>query len=49
MMLVEQVLHFIADPADAVLIIQKGTITREVTPHEISDPALIAEFVGMGP
>jgi ABC-type branched-subunit amino acid transport system ATPase component len=49
MILVEQDLHFIADLADTVLIIQKGTITREVTPQQISDPALIAEFVGMGP
>jgi urea ABC transporter ATP-binding protein UrtE len=49
MILVEQDLHFIADLADTVLIIQKGTITREVTPQQISDPTLIAEFVGMGP
>lgn len=32
MILVEQDLRFIADLADAVLIIQKGRITREVTP-----------------
>ncbi len=49
MILVEQDLHFIAELADTVLIIQKGVITRAVTPQEISDPALIAEFVGMGP
>lgn len=49
MILVEQDLHFIAELADRVLIIQKGAITRAVTPQQISDPTLIAEFVGMGP
>lgn len=47
--LVEQDLHFIAELADSVMIIQKGIITRTVTPHQIADPALVAEFVGMGP
>ena len=47
MLLVEQDLQFIADLADRVLIIQKGTITREVSPAEIADPKLVAEFVGM--
>ena len=46
-LLVEQDLHFISALADRVLIIQKGTITREVTPAEIADPELVAEFVGM--
>jgi branched-chain amino acid transport system ATP-binding protein len=49
MILVEQDLHFIAALADTVLIIQKGAITRAVTPQQIADPALVAEFVGMGP
>lgn len=46
-LLVEQDLHFIAALADAVLVIQKGQITREVGPAELSDPELVAEFVGM--
>ncbi len=47
MLLVEQDLQFIAELADRVLIIQKGAITREVSPAEIADPRLVAEFVGM--
>jgi branched-chain amino acid transport system ATP-binding protein len=45
--LVEQNLKFISALSQRVLIIQKGTITREVTPEAIADPALVAEFVGM--
>jgi urea transport system ATP-binding protein len=45
--LVEQNLNFIAALAQRVLIIQKGRITREVTPEAIRDPDLVAEFVGM--
>ena len=48
MILVEQDLQFIASMADRVLIIQKGAITREVMPQEITDPDLVSEFVGMG-
>jgi branched-chain amino acid transport system ATP-binding protein len=48
MILVEQDLQFIAALADRVLIIQKGAITREVMPQEITDPDLVSEFVGMG-
>lgn len=48
MILVEQDLQFIASLADRVLIIQKGAITREVMPQEITDPNLVSEFVGMG-
>jgi urea ABC transporter ATP-binding protein UrtE len=47
MILVEQDLQFIASLADRVLIIQKGAITREVMPEEITDPELVSEFVGM--
>jgi urea transport system ATP-binding protein len=47
MLLVEQDLQFIAALADRVLIIQKGAITREVSPEEVADPGLVAEFVGM--
>ena len=46
--LVEQDLQFIAALADRVLIIQKGMITREMRPQDATDPALVAEFVGMG-
>jgi branched-chain amino acid transport system ATP-binding protein len=45
--LVEQNLKFISALSQRVLIIQKGSITREVTPEAIADPALVAEFVGM--
>ena len=45
--LVEQNLKFISALSQRVLIIQKGAITREVTPEAITDPALVAEFVGM--
>jgi branched-chain amino acid transport system ATP-binding protein len=46
-LLVEQDLQFIAALADRVLIIQKGVITREASPSDVADPALVAEFVGM--
>lgn len=46
-LLVEQDLQFIAALADRVLVIQKGQITREVSPAELTDPELVAEFVGM--
>jgi urea ABC transporter ATP-binding protein UrtE len=45
--LVEQNLKFIAALSERVLIIQKGVITREVTPEAIENPDLVAEFVGM--
>ena len=45
--LVEQNLHCIASLSQRVLIIQKGTITQEVSPEAVRDPALIHEFVGM--
>ena len=45
--LVEQNLQFIAALSERVLIIQKGVITREVTPEAIENPDLVAEFVGM--
>src|ERR1700744_1930748 len=48
MILVEQDLQFIAALADRVLIIQKGVITREMQPEEITDADLVSEFVGMG-
>jgi urea ABC transporter ATP-binding protein UrtE len=45
--LVEQNLHCISSLSQRVLIIQKGSITQEVAPEAVSDPAMISEFVGM--
>jgi branched-chain amino acid transport system ATP-binding protein len=47
MILVEQNLDFIAALSQRILIIQKGTITREVKPGELDDPALVGEFIGI--
>jgi branched-chain amino acid transport system ATP-binding protein len=47
MILVEQNLDFIAALSQRVLIIQKGTITREVAPGDLGDASLIGEFVGI--
>ena len=46
--LVEQNLKFLTSLSQRILIIQKGAITREISPEAIGDPELIAEFVGMG-
>ncbi|KAB1068916.1 ABC transporter ATP-binding protein [Methylobacterium planeticum] len=46
-LLVEQNLSFISGLSDRVLILQKGTITREVPPEVARDRTLIDEFVGM--
>jgi branched-chain amino acid transport system ATP-binding protein len=46
--LVEQNLKFLTSLSQRILIIQKGVITREISPEAIGDPELIAEFVGMG-
>jgi branched-chain amino acid transport system ATP-binding protein len=45
--LVEQNLDFIAALSQRILIIQKGAITREVTPAELGDASLVGEFVGI--
>jgi len=47
MILVEQNLDFIAALSQRILIIQKGTITREVRPGELADPRLVGEFIGI--
>jgi branched-chain amino acid transport system ATP-binding protein len=47
MILVEQNLDFIAALSQRILIIQKGTITREVRPAELADPRLVGEFIGI--
>ena len=46
--LVEQSLDFITALSDRVMLIQKGTITGEISGSEASDPALIEEFTGLG-
>ncbi|MEQ8650879.1 MAG: ABC transporter ATP-binding protein [Kiloniellales bacterium] len=45
--LVEQNLDFIRALAQKVLIIQRGRILHELGPDDLTDPALVAEFVGM--
>jgi branched-chain amino acid transport system ATP-binding protein len=47
MILVEQNLDFIAALSQRILIIQKGTITREVRPDELGDASLVGEFIGI--
>jgi branched-chain amino acid transport system ATP-binding protein len=47
MILVEQNLDFIAALSRRILIIQKGTITREVKPDDLGDASLIGEFIGI--
>jgi branched-chain amino acid transport system ATP-binding protein len=47
MILVEQNLDFIAALSQRILIIQKGTITREVRPSDLGDPDLVGEFIGI--
>jgi branched-chain amino acid transport system ATP-binding protein len=47
MILVEQNLDFIAALSQRILIIQKGTITREVQPGDLGDPSLVGEFIGI--
>jgi branched-chain amino acid transport system ATP-binding protein len=45
--LVEQNLDFIAALSQRILIIQKGTITREVTPNDLADSGMVGEFIGI--
>lgn len=45
--LVEQNLEFIRSLSDRVMIMQKGQITKELTPQEILQPDLIHEFAGL--
>jgi branched-chain amino acid transport system ATP-binding protein len=47
MILVEQNLDFIAALSQRILIIQKGTITREVQPADLGDASLVGEFIGI--
>jgi branched-chain amino acid transport system ATP-binding protein len=47
-LLVEQNLEFIAELAQRVLLIQKGTILRELQPSELRHADVLSEFVGVG-
>ena len=44
--LVEQNLDFIAALCARVFIIQRGRITREISPSQLADAELVSEFVG---
>ena len=44
--LVEQNLDFIAALCTRVFIIQRGRITREISPSQLADAELVSEFVG---
>ena len=46
-LLVEQNLDFIQSLSDRVLILQKGQITRELSPDEFSQADLIHQFAGL--
>jgi branched-chain amino acid transport system ATP-binding protein len=46
-LLVEQNLEFIAELAQRVLLIQKGTILRELRPEELRHADVLNEFVGV--
>lgn len=46
-LLVEQDLHFIQSLAERVLIIQKGRIKAEISPDQLSDQAIIDEYLGI--
>ncbi len=45
--LVEQNLEFIRTLSDRILIMQKGQITKELSPKEVQQPDLIHEFAGL--
>jgi branched-chain amino acid transport system ATP-binding protein len=45
--LVEQNLEFIAELATRVLLIQKGTILRELQPGELRQADVLSEFIGV--
>ena len=46
LILVEQNLDFIAALCERVFIIQRGRITREISPTQLADTELVSEFVG---
>ena len=46
-LLVEQNLRFIAALAERVLIMQKGTIVATIAPEQLSDRAIVDEYLGI--
>ena len=46
-LLVEQNLRFIAALAERVLIMQKGTIVATIAPEQLSDQAIVDEYLGI--
>jgi branched-chain amino acid transport system ATP-binding protein len=47
MVLVEQNLNFISSLSERILILQKGEVTREISPEIARDRSMVDEFVGM--
>ena len=47
MLLVEQNLRFIQALAERVLIMQKGTIVATIKPEQLSDRAIVDEYLGI--
>jgi ABC-type branched-subunit amino acid transport system ATPase component len=45
--LVEQKLDFIAAISQRVYIMQRGKLTNQVSPEQLSDPEMVREFLGM--
>jgi branched-chain amino acid transport system ATP-binding protein len=45
---VEQSLDFIAQLSERVLLLQKGTITREVAPEQLANASLLDDLAGAG-
>ena len=43
----EQNLRFIAALAERVLIMQKGTIVATIAPEQLSDQAIVDEYLGI--
>jgi ABC-type branched-subunit amino acid transport system ATPase component len=48
LVIVEQQLEFVADLTERVLVMQKGSIVKEVPAAGLSDRAAIEEIIGMG-
>ena len=46
-LLVEQNLRFIQALAERVLIMQKGTIVATIAPEQLSDRAIVDEYLGI--
>ena len=46
-LLVEQDLNFIAELSKRILIMRKGRIVAEIPPEELSEPAVVDEYLGL--